>query len=282
MSRAIKSALVALLCGLLLAGCAVRFVYNQLDWLVPWYLEDYIELEGPQEKLFEARLEAYLAWHRQEQLPIYADFLESVADAAEQGLTEADIASIQARTQSLAQTLIDKLEPDMMDLFAMASDKQVQSLFKKFASDNEQYRKDVLEVSVDKQRRQRGKEAQHYVERWTGSLDKQQRQLIDDWSQSYEIMGEELFETQLAWQGEFHRILDLRHDKPVYEKAFRALLDNPEFGRSAALQQKLDQNERAVVQLYLQLDQSLTKSQRQHMVKKLRSYAEDFRALARQ
>ena len=25
-----------------LTGCSNSFVYNQLDWLVPWYLDDYV------------------------------------------------------------------------------------------------------------------------------------------------------------------------------------------------------------------------------------------------
>lgn len=281
-SRWIKTALAGLVCAGLLSGCAVRFVYNQLDWLIPWYLDDYIELEGPQKAQFRTRLEAYLTWHRHEQLPQYADFLEQVATQAEQGLSEADVASIQVRTQQLAQVLVDKLQPDMLDLFAMATDEQVDGLFERFAEDNETYRKDVLALSAKEQRKQRAKEARHYAERWTGSLNKQQRQLIEDWSQNYAIMGDEWLETQLIWQQEFRRVLALRHDRTAYDAAFKHLLAHPEFGRSEVLEQKLAHNESAVIQLYLHLDQSLTKEQRAHMVKKLRSYADDFRSLAKQ
>ena len=268
--------------ALLMAGCAVRLVYNQLDWLVPWYLDDYIELEGPQEKLFKSRLESYLQWHRREQLPQYADFLEEVAAQAEKGLTREQIAAIQLRTEELAQAMVDRLQPDMIELFAMASDQQVDQLFKKFEEGNERYRKDYLEASPKEQRKQRAREARKYVERWTGSLNKDQRQLIRDWSRSYELMGPELAETRLAWQREFRRILELRHDRPAYEAAFRQLLANPTFGRSEALQKKFDRNQQALVALYLELEHSLSTDQRKRMVKKLRSYAGDFRVLATQ
>lgn len=268
--------------ALLMAGCAVRLVYNQLDWLVPWYLDDYIELEGPQEKLFKSRLESYLQWHRREQLPQYADFLEEVAAQAEKGLTREQIAAIQLRTEELAQAMVDRLQPDMIELFAMASDQQVDQLFKKFEEGNERYRKDYLEASPKEQRKQRAREARKYVERWTGSLNKDQRQLIRDWSRSYELMGPELAETRLAWQREFRRILELRHDRPAYEAAFRQLLANPTFGRSEALQTKFYRNQQALVALYLELEHSLSTDQRKRMVKKLRSYAGDFRVLATQ
>jgi hypothetical protein len=267
---------------LLASGCAVRFVYNQLDWLVPWYLDDYIALEGPQKQLFESRLDAYLQWHRREQLPLYAEFLEDVAGRAKRGLKPSDIATIQRRTEELAQAMVIQLQPDMIELFAMASDKQVEKLFRKFAEDDARFRKEYLEVSAREQRRQRAKEALLYVERWTGSLRKEQRKMIDDWSQSYELMAEELLETRTAWQQEFRRILDMRQDRPAYEAAFKQLLANPTFGRSDALQQKYDRNEQAVIALYLQLDHSLSPDQRTRMVKKLRSYADDFRHLAKQ
>ncbi len=95
-------------------------------------------------------------------------------------------------------------------------------------------------------------------------------------------MGEELVTTQIAWQAEFQRILAMRKDRPSYDRAFLALLDNPEYARTEGLQQKLDRNEHAMIQLYLKLDQSLTEDQHRHMLKKLRDYAEDFRTLAKQ
>ncbi|HVL00433.1 MAG TPA: DUF6279 family lipoprotein [Dongiaceae bacterium] len=268
--------------ALMLSGCAVRFVYNQLDWLVPWYLDDYMQLEGPQKTLFKQRLDTYLAWHRKEQLPLYADFLDQVAGRAEKGMSHDDIAHIQARTEQLAQVMIDRLKPDMMELFAMANDEQVASLFRKFEEDNAKYLKENVKVSPGKQRRQRQQEVINYTERWTGSLDEKQRKLIADWSKRFELMQQEVFDTRLLWQQEFKRILALRADRPAYEQAFTQLLDNPGFGQSDELKRKLAVNQALLVDLYLELEQSLSKDQRASMVKKLKDYAKDFRELSKQ
>ena len=280
--RGMRSVLLALGCALLVAGCAVRFVYNHLDWIVPWYLDDYIDLDGPQKDLFQKRLDAYLVWHRHTQLPLYADFLDQVADEAQKGLTRADIATIQARTEQLAQAMIERLKPDMMDLFAMATDQQIKDLFHKFDEDNAQFRQESIEVSEKEQRRQRQKEVIHYVERWTGDLNDSQRKLIADWSQKFDLMSEEIADTKVAWQQEFHHVLMLRHDRPAYEQAFNKLLDNPDFGQSPNFKRKFAHNQAILIDLYLALENSLTPSQRKHMVDKLRSYAKDFRSLAKQ
>src|SRR5690606_5483045 len=154
-----------------------------------------------------------LLWHRQQQLPQYATFLRQVADKAETGLSGADIADIQLRTEQFAQAMVTRLQPDMMDLFALASDQQVEALASKFASDNAEYRRDYSDVSARKQRKQRQREVIRYVERWTGDLNDSQRKLIADWSERFELMGEDIAATRLAWQQEFHRILLLRADR---------------------------------------------------------------------
>ncbi len=267
---------------LLLTGCGVRFAYNQLDWIIPWYVDDYIELEGDQEQQFRADLKRYLAWHRAEQLPLYATFLNQIADKAEQGLTAEDISLVQQKSEQFAEALVVRMEPDLVNMFAAATDQQIDQLFEKFAEENADYQKEYVDVPEQEQRQQWQKDVVRYVGRWTGSLNKQQLALIEQWSTQFELMGKELGQSRLAWQQEFRQVLRLRTDKPAYEKAFAALLDNPQFGRSEALQKKMDANAELLVKLYLDLDKSLTTKQRARAVTKLRSYAEDFIVLARQ
>jgi len=267
---------------LLLTGCAVRFVYNQLDWLIPWYMDDYVDLDRQQERLLDERLEVYLEWHRRDQLPQYADFLEQVAAKAESGLNLADLETIEDATERFAQALMDRLLRDLMDLLATIDDQQVNQLFSRFARDNADFKREYVDESPQQQRKQRYKEAIHYVERWTGKLSSAQKKRIHDQVWQFELMGEELLAARQVWQQEFHRVLDLRRDSSAYETAFRQLISNPELGRTAELQRKLDHNRELAVQLYLQLDKSLSRDQRRHMVAKLRSYAEDFRQLSTQ
>lgn len=280
-SRILRFSLVVL-SSLLLAGCGVRFVYNQLDWLIPWYLEDYVELERDQETLFEERLQSYLAWHRTDQLPRYSAFLHQVADRAEKGLTQEDIAHIEDQTEQFAQALMDRMLNDLIDLLETASDEQIEQLFQRLEQDNKEYRREYIEVSADKQKKQRYKEVIKYAERWTGRLSDEQVKQIGEWVVQFELMGPEIEAARVAWQDEFRRVLALRSDRKVYEAAFKKLISNPDFGRSDELKRKLAYNSELAVKLYLQLDKTLTQRQREHMVKKLRSYADDFQLLSAQ
>ena len=72
-----------LLTLLLLAGCGNTFLYNRLDWLIGWYVDDYVELSRAQEKVFQQRLRPVLDWHRREELALYAALLQQIeADSA--------------------------------------------------------------------------------------------------------------------------------------------------------------------------------------------------------
>lgn len=273
---------LVLLLSVAVTGCGVRFVYNQLDWLIPWYLDDYVELGSEQEALFESHLESYLEWHRKDQLPKYAAFLHQIANQAEAGLSVKDIAQIELQTEDFAQALMDRMLNDLIDLLATASDKQIDQLFERLELDNKEYRKEYIGVSPEKQRKERFKEVVKYAERWTGRLSDDQISEIRVWANQFELMGEEIEAARLAWQHEFKRILMMREDRSAYEAQFRELISNPKFGRSPKLQEKLEHNSQQVLQLYLALDKTLSPSQRKHMVDKLRSYADDFLVLAQQ
>lgn len=264
----------------MVGGCAVKFVYNQLDWAIPWYLSDYISLDGSQEDAFDQRLEAYLRWHRTTQLPEYAVFLEKVADDLESGMKETSIRYVQDESSRLGRVLLERLVPDMVMLFQDASDEQVDALFEKFAEDNEEYKEKYIEPPEQEQRNRRARETAKYVERWTGRLRSEQKDLIREGTEKYALMGAEFLQARLAWQAEFRRILAMRSDKEAFGRALTHLLLNEAFGQTAAFQRKFEHNQQLLVSLYLRLDKTLTERQRDKAVEKLRSYAEDFYELA--
>jgi hypothetical protein len=268
--------------GLALGGCTVRIAYNQLDWLIPWYLEDYFEPQGEQKALFAEQLHVFLNWHRAQQLPQYADFLEQVASWAEVGLQPENIDFVQARSAEFAETLLQRLAPEFMRLLVSSTEKQVNLLFEQLDLDNQDFREDYIEDPPQAQRKARSKEVTRYVQRWTGKLNREQRQLIENWSQQYLLMGEELLQSRLAWQQQFARVLQMRHDPEAYQQAFMALSGDSDYGQSDLLKSKLEQNGALLLALYYQLDHSLTPKQRKRMVSKLRRYAKDFRVLSLQ
>ncbi len=70
--------IIVLLCVLLLGGCSAKFAYNNVDWLIYWYLDDYVELNNEQEDMFDDMLSNWIGWHKQQELPQYKSQLEDI------------------------------------------------------------------------------------------------------------------------------------------------------------------------------------------------------------
>ena len=73
----IRLLLACLITVLMLAGCT-SFAYNRLDWLIPWYINGYVDLTGEQRKLLRKKLTSPLDWHREEELANYTDILNRI------------------------------------------------------------------------------------------------------------------------------------------------------------------------------------------------------------
>ncbi len=273
---------VLLVALMLLSGCAVKLIYNQLDWLIPWYLDDYLELDGKQEAQFKKRLNAYLDWHRHNQLPEYSAFLRRLAADVEHGLNEQQIQEYQQQLEHFRDVLVTQMSPHVVAVFSQVTDAQLEALKEQFEEDNREYFEENIAPDETKQRRQRAREISRYIERWTGSLNNEQQQLVEQFAQQYQLMGEDFLAARKAWQKEFLRILALRRQPDLYEKALLKLLNSTDFGRTPQFNEKLEHNRRLMAALYFEIDKSLTDKQRSKAVKKLRSMAEDLDDLARQ
>ena len=73
----LRSLLLLIALGMLLAACSqVGLVYRNLDWLIPWQLDDYLSLNREQKAWLKPRLQAHLEWHCSSELPRYIDWLQ--------------------------------------------------------------------------------------------------------------------------------------------------------------------------------------------------------------
>ena len=264
------------------SGCAVKLVYNQLDWLIPWYLSDYLDMNGEQDAFFDKRLQRYLVWHRKSQLPEYAALLRSVADDVNDGLNEQEIRRFQGETERLAGVLMERLAPDVVAVFADASDEQLTQLYEALDKDGERYRKRYVKQTLQQQQEDQVEDVIETIERWTGSLNNEQEHLVSQWGEQYQPMGDELYQAGLKWRAEFKQTLEGREESALYSPRLTSLLTTPDFGWSDAFQVKMLENKQSLSRLYFALDKTFSKKQRKRIVNTLRDYAEDFEQLAKE
>ena len=88
-------------CLLLLGACSgTTFVYNRLDFVLPWYVDDYAELNSQQDVYLDELLAPFLTWHRNQELPAYIEIIDGIEGRLDQPLTGAEIADVFAEFEA--------------------------------------------------------------------------------------------------------------------------------------------------------------------------------------
>ena len=72
----------------IVASCSFKTIYNQLDYLIPSYVEGMVSLDSVLDEKVEQRTLVLINWHRNTQLNQYADWLRALQRDANEQLTE--------------------------------------------------------------------------------------------------------------------------------------------------------------------------------------------------
>ncbi|MBT4519446.1 MAG: hypothetical protein HOC23_05520 [Halieaceae bacterium] len=111
---------------LLMSGCSsTAFLYNRLDFLLPLYVDDYVELSREQKQSLDRTLNPFLEWHRKEELPRYREFLGRLEESLDRPLVMADAEWIFGEVEVGWQRLEKEALRWMLDLGTRLSEQQI-------------------------------------------------------------------------------------------------------------------------------------------------------------
>ncbi len=225
-------------------GCGtVRYVYSQLDWIVPWYVRDYVRLSSEQRVLLDERLAERLAWHCASELPDYASFLRDVrADINASRLDALRMTLHADRIEQLVRRLTENLAPDLAGLLTQLDDAQVEELAGNLDERNRDTRRKFLEGSAEQLHEQRVERMEKRLRRWLGRLNADQQALIQAWSRALEPSAETWFDNRLAWQARLLDVLAVRSDRSRFDPAIATLVMAPDAHWSDAYREQVTRN----------------------------------------
>lgn len=272
--------LVPLLLVLTLGGCAAQFAYNQLDRALPWLLDDYLDLTGPQYDLLQTRMSAQLCWHRVTQLPVYADWLRRAEAGLRDGMTAEDLDRFEGELWVYWKTMMGRVAPDLAQVMAGLSDKQIAELAERLELKNLEFAAERVKPTATEQRSRMARDLRRHFERWVGSLTDGQKQEVQDWSEEVELTSTLRLAARRAWQAQLLAALRERQDRARLASALSELLVNPASSRTADYQRRLDNNTALTKSLILSLLPTLSARQKAYFTKRVLGLAEDFDELA--
>ena len=278
-----KNKLLIVAVVIVVVGCSTRFIYFHLDWLIPWYISDYISLDSEQKNMLEKRLLAQLEWHCRTQLPVYAEALRVLGNDVADPANPIDVERLRfhyARFMELWQALLREIASDVTDLLLTASDEQIDELFANLASRNQEFREKYVDLPANELDKNRQARMLKRVDYWISDPTALQIQAVAEWNATLMPIAEQWLQNRERTQAHARTVLEKRDDSLEFRKEMFDLIVYSERLRPEAYQQKIDFNTDVTLKLMVQLDRLLTDEQRQHFIKRIESLASDLDSIS--
>ena len=280
MLRRLKLLVVLLTLSLVLAGCnRVGLAYRNLDVIIPWTLNDYLDMNAGQKSWFNDTLKEHLAWHCTTQLPGYLDWLDRLQQmVANNQITDA---ALQARTSEAKQAIAEvarEITPSAIQLLQGLDDQQVKDMGDALAKDLRKRQDEYLKPPLAQQIKERAERMSKRLDAWMGPLSPSQQNRVTAWSIALGEQNQEWIGNRAHWQAQFIDALQQRHSADFPQKIQQLLVDReslwtPQYRTAYA------QTEAAARGLIIDLMAESTAQQRQTLTQKIGKVRSDFQAL---
>jgi hypothetical protein len=271
----------------LLAACStIRFTYNHGDTLLYWWLNAYLDLDSDQSDWVKKDIDNLFQWHRSTQLRDYAGLLSKMQRQLGDGnVTQEELLSdyrdIKARTELLAF----KALPQLADLAMSVKPDQIAQMEKKFAKNNDKFRKEFMSGSVDDQQKARFKKSMDQFNLWFGSFSREQEAQLRRASDARPLDNDVFLQERMLRQKKIIALLRRVHDQKLNkEQTMSAVHDQLRdfFDRMEAPDRKAfyDAYVNNTANFIVTAIKLTTPPQKQHAQQRMQGWINDFNALA--
>ncbi|PQJ70326.1 hypothetical protein BTO01_03135 [Vibrio jasicida] len=258
----------------LLAGCAKKFLYSNIDWVVIEYLDDYVSLDGEQESLLEERVLLLADWHKEEELPLYIDHLKQLESLNRDNVTLESLQANRDQMRDHYQRLVSKAAPDLFSLSMQLDTKQesefVDSVKERYKERDEKYagktEQELREIVLEN--------TEEWMEEWLGKLSNQQKVRAKQLSKEVIINSPLWRDYRSSIIQELEYLFENKTNTVVYQQVFMKLLFEPESYYSDQLRDNIDRNIELTDQFTLDISQSMSDKQWRHFHGKIREWRE--------
>jgi hypothetical protein len=243
---------------------------------VRWRASSYLDLQGDAATDLDERIEAFHAWHRERELPRYAQIASEAAKRIEDGVSPADIDwgydSFMARARESLREAAERIAP-VLDRLAPEEVKRIE---KGFADDNRKFARENMRGSEKERRNLRFKRTRERLEDWVGRLSDDQVARVRRYADTAPLFDELRDRDRKRLQAQILEIVRAREA----QKRLAEAAANYRQGRDPAYDAASEAYRKEYFAMLLEVDRMLSAEQRARAVSRLRGFAEDFNALA--
>lgn len=271
-----------------LAACSsIRFTYNHGDTLLYWWMNNYLDLDSDQSGFVKRDIDQLFQWHRQTQLKDYVQLLQTGQSQLAGKLTAADLHTDYDKIRDRTELLAFKALPELADLARTVKPEQIAQMEKKFAKNNEDYRKKFMRGDREDQQKARFKKSMEQFELWFGNFSSEQETLLRKASDARTLNNDIWLDERQRRQKRIVAVLRKTQQEKLSKDATIAQLHGlvrEIFDRADAPDRKafFDGYEEQTIQMILTAVRIATPAQKAHAQKRMQGWIDDFNVLAKQ
>lgn len=275
----VRKALLTLLL-LTLAGCSsTTFVYNRLDFLIPWYLGDYVKLDRSQKQNLDELLIPFLAWHRQDELPRYLELLGRIESDLD-GDTSPEQVEVLAEEFIAAWERIERRALEwMLSLGKQLTDEQVAGFIEELWEKQREYEEEYLPRDMEEYREESYENLLDSMQDFLGRLDWGQRSILEEAAGNLQRSDGIWLQERKLWVQQLERYLQR---EPGWEEGIRNMLATRDETTSPEYIAIYEHNSAVIYAAVSRLLKTRTQKQDKRLRKKLGNFKEDLETLIAQ
>jgi len=272
---------VCLILALLaLGGCSsTTFLYNRLDFIVPWYLDDYVELDRDQRQQFDRLLDPFLDWHRQEELPAYVAVLDQIEGTLGQPVTRQEIDAIAGAFEDAWLRLEGRSLDWLLTLGASLTDEQVEEFLQNLEERQQKYEEKYLSRSDEEYREEMYDNLLDRAQDYLGRLDREQKAALRAASEAMIRADGPWLEERARWHA---RLAELLQREPGWEQRVRDAVARRDETLSQAYREAYTHNLMLIQETIADLLNSRSERQERRLRGEIADLREDLQELIEQ
>lgn len=278
---------MVLLLTTLLSGCgALRLVYGQAPELVYWWLDGYVDFDSTQSEKVRDDLARYADWHRATQLPDYAQLLvrAQAQVLSPDPITPAAVCRWYQDAFSRSAPLIERGLPAAADAVMQFTPDNLKHIQRKYEKVNAKFRdeylqpdpKDRLEAAVDR--------VVDRTESLYGRIDGPQKERIAKLLAASpfdpDVWFAERQQRQRDTLATLRSLLAAKAPPDQVQAGLRTLLARLQQSPREAYREYDERLKAYNCMVGAEVHNNMTREQRQEAAKRLKGWADDFRAMS--
>ena len=212
----IKKVTALILAAFLTTGCTATFTYNQLDWLIPWWVDSYMDITREQRRLLQDQLEPALKWHREEELARYDQWLAEIEAGIGTPVTQRQVRGWIEEVIAAAERIEESMLQVAVDFGATVSDGQMEEFIDNMWEKQREYEDEFLSRSDQEYVDDNADSLSEFSSKVAGKLTPEQRETLRQTARSMRRFDTAWLNERDLWLQSLERLLQR---KPGWQQA---------------------------------------------------------------